>query len=244
MVLVVPISHITVAQANKENAQDIIKKIDELWRGDTSEAVVEMEIKTPNWNRTMKMKMWSEGMKNTFITVLSPKKDRGVSTLRLDKEMWNFFPKINKVIKVPPSMMMGSWMGSDFTNDDLVRETSLLNDYNIKLLEPSTKENNLYIVELIPKESTATVWGKIIIKAQKQTYIPVEQVYYDEKGNKMRIMKLLDIRKFGKRTIPATMEMIPLNKEGHKTTVRYFEAKFDHTLESDVFTLRNLKRNR
>ena len=112
-------------------AVSLLKKIDELYRSDSSISTMKMRIVTPNWNRTLELQSWTIGMDDTFIRILSPKKDRGVATLKKGREMWNYFPKINKVIKVPPSMMMGSWMGSDFTNDDLVREVSLVKEYNV-----------------------------------------------------------------------------------------------------------------
>jgi outer membrane lipoprotein-sorting protein len=121
----------TQALSNEE-AVTLLKKIDELYRSDNSISTMKMSIITPNWQRTLEMQSWTIGMNDTFIRILSPKKDRGVATLKKGREMWNYFPKINKVIKVPPSMMMGSWMGSDFTNDDLVREVSLVKEYHVE----------------------------------------------------------------------------------------------------------------
>ena len=121
-----PISHAD------EKAAALLKEIDELYRSATSISTMKMEIVTPNWQRTLEMQSWTVGMEDTFIRILSPRKDRGVATLKKGNEMWNYFPKINKVIKVPPSMMMGSWMGSDFTNDDLVKEASLVDDYHVE----------------------------------------------------------------------------------------------------------------
>ncbi len=158
--------------------------------------------------------------------------------------MWNYFPKINKVMNIPPSMMMGSWMGSDFTNDDLVKESSFLRDYNASLINKEGTDQNYYYIELIPKSETATVWGKIIITVRKDDYIPVRQVYFDEKGKKMRIMEYRDIKLFGKRKLPAVLEMTPLNKEGHKTIIRYLDVSFDVKLDRGIFTLRNLQKKR
>ena len=143
-----------VDDAASSQAKDLLKKVDELYRSDSAFATMEMEVVTPNWQRTMSLQSWSKGMDDTFIRILSPKKDRGVATLKLEEEMWNYFPKINKVIKVPPSMMMGSWMGSDFTNDDLVKEVSLVEDYEVSLTETPT----FYTLALIPKEGTETAW--------------------------------------------------------------------------------------
>jgi len=114
----------------------IVKRMDELYRSDTSQTNMEMQIVTPHWERTLSLRVWTEGMDKTFIRIDAPKKEKGVTTLRIGNEMWNYLPKTNKVIKVPPSMMMGSWMGSDFTNDDLVKESSMLNDYSYDLIVP------------------------------------------------------------------------------------------------------------
>jgi outer membrane lipoprotein-sorting protein len=170
--------------------------------------------------------------------VLSPRKDRGVATLKIDKEMWNYFPKINKVIKVPPSMMMGSWMGSDFTNDDLVREVSLVKEYDVS----KKVEGENYRLTLIPKDNTVTVWGKIEFIVNQQTLLPMEQSYFNEKGEKVRSMAFSDIRDFNGKKMPAIMTMIPLNKSGHKTVIEYVEAEFDSELGDNIFTLRNLQK--
>lgn len=179
------------AQEKSNDLKTILDKMDRVYRADSSEFEMEMEIVTPDWKRTMKMKAWSEGMKKTFITILSPSKDKGIGTLKVDTDMWNYFPKVNKVMKVPPSMMMGSWMGSDFTNDDLVKETTFLDDHTAKLLESTEKD--IIVIELKPKESAASVWGKIIAKVRKSDYLPVSQDYYDEKGVKTRTITFSNI---------------------------------------------------
>jgi hypothetical protein len=191
----------------------------------------------------MKMQVWTEGLKKTFITILSPLKDKGVSTLRNDKEMWNFFPKINKVMKVPPSMMMGSWMGSDFTNDDLVKESSFREDYNARRLENEVDETGYYI-EFTPKKQTVSVWGKVVVEVNTKTVLPKTQKYYDEKGKLIRTLYFKDVRKLGGRLIPAVMELIPHNKSGYSTRLIHREAEFDAVLDPGIFTLRNLKKVR
>ena len=188
------------------------------------------------------MQIWTEGMDRTFITIESPKKEAGTATLRKGTEMWNYFPKINKVMKVPPSMMMGSWMGSDFTNDDLVKESSLMMDYDPSLGNPDSSD--VYEVVLTPKVETPTVWGKIVATVRKEDLIPLEEVFYDEKGNPMRVMTFRDVKPFDGRRLPAELEIRPLNKEGHRTIIRYLDARFDQDLEEGVFTLRNLRKKR
>jgi outer membrane lipoprotein-sorting protein len=232
------------AQEAEPDIDTIIKKVDELYRSNTSYGEMEMTIMTPNWERTLKMEFWSEGMDKTFIYIESPKKDRGIATLRIEKEMWNYFPKINKVMKVPPSMMMGSWMGSDFTNDDLVKESTLLDDYDRRLIRPAGAEEGYYYIELSARADTISVWDKIEVKVRKSDYIPVRQTYYDEKGNSMRVLNFSDVKNFSGRIIPSTMEMTPTGKEGHKTIVKYINARFDAKLSKDVFTLRNLQKKR
>jgi outer membrane lipoprotein-sorting protein len=220
------------------DAAELLKKMDELFRSQSSISTMKMQIITPNWQRTLEMQSWTLGMDDTFIRVLSPRKDRGVATLKKDKEMWNYFPKINKVIKVPPSMMMGSWMGSDFTNDDLVREVSLVKEYDVS--KKSEGEN--YRLTLIPKENTVTVWGKIEFIVNQQTILPLEQSYFNEKGEKVRTLIFSEIRDFSGKKIPAIMTMIPLNKTGHKTVIEYVEAEFNSDIGDNIFTLRNLQK--
>jgi hypothetical protein len=217
----------------------ILDSVDRLYRADKSFATVEMRIETPEWKRTLEINVWAMGLEKTFIRILAPSKDKGVATLRIQNEMWNFFPKIDKTMKVPPSMMMGSWMGSDFTNDDLVKESTLLNDYESKLLTNADKEN--YSIELKPKQNTATVWGKIIMVIKKDNSQPVRQEYYDDKGIKLREIVFKDVRKFGNKSIPAIMELTPFNKPGHKTIIEYKQLEFGN-VENSVFTQMNLQK--
>lgn len=220
----------------------ILDGVDELFRSKGSEATVEMRITTPDWSRSLRMKMWTQGLDYTFVTILSPSKDKGVSTLKRKTEMWNFFPKINKVIKVPPSMMMGSWMGSDFTNDDLVKSSKLADDYTYKLGQVEDKSQ--VSIVLAPKPTTVSLWGRIELLVHKDTLMPIQQTFYDEKGKKVRLMEFKDIKNFGKRSMPAVMELTPFDKEGHKTVITYESAKFDVDVDKKIFTRANLQKRR
>ncbi len=222
-------------------AMQIVKKMDELYRSQSSSATVEMEITTPHWQRTLKMTFWSEGMDKTFIRILDPKKEKGVATLRMENEMWNFFPKTDKVMKIPPSMMMGSWMGSDFTNDDLVKEYTFIKDYSFEFTEVDDPVEGTVYIKCVPHQGLPVVWGHIVIAVKEKDHLPLWYKYYDEKGKLMREMVYKDERKFGNRTIPAVMELVPTNKKGHKTVIRYLEAAFDTKLDESIFTLRNLR---
>ena len=222
----------------------IVKRMDELYRSETSQTNMEMQIVTPHWERTLALEVWTEGMDKTFILINSPKKEKGVATLRIGNEMWNYLPKTNKVMKVPPSMMMGSWMGSDFTNDDLVKESSMLDDYTYELITPTDAQPDHLYIQLLPKEDSPIVWGKLIVAIRVSDRIPVWQHFYDETGRLARVMNFKEIKSFDGKTIPSVMEMIPQNKEGHKTVVRFVDAEFDKGIDEKVFTRRNLQKRR
>ncbi|MCG9126926.1 outer membrane lipoprotein-sorting protein [Candidatus Poribacteria bacterium] len=225
------------------DVEKIVNFIDQLYRSNTSYADMEMHIVTPHYERTLKMLVWTKGMDKTFIRITSPKKERGVGTLRIKNEMWNYLPKIKKVMKISPSMMMGSWMGSDFSNDDLVKETSMEDDYTYKIITPDDATPDLIYIQLIPNEDSTIVWGKIISAVRSTDYIPVWQHFYDEKGKLMRILNYKDIKAFGSKTIPSVMEMIPQNKQGHKTIIRWNDAKFDKKIDDNIFSRRNLQKS-
>jgi len=223
-----------------DRAEKIVRKIDELYRSRSSEALVEMEVITPNWQRTLRMRIWSRGMKDTFIRILEPKKEEGFATLRIGNEMWNYLPKASKVMKIPPSMMMSSWMGSDFTNDDLVKEFTFVESFHFEMTTPESPEPGLLYVKCIPREGLPIVWGSIVLAVREDDFLPIWEKYYDEKGRLARDLVFKDVRTFGNRSIPSTLELIPRTKEGHKTILRYIDARFDIPLASDIFTLRNL----
>ena len=232
-----------VAQQSEQEttAQDIVKRIDELYRSSSSHAEVEMEIVTPHWTRTLDMEMWTRTMEQTFVRIRAPKKEKGVATLRLESEMWNYLPKTNKVIKVPPSMMMGSWMGSDFTNDDLVKEFTLLEDYSFELMEPEDADPNLLYVRAIPRPDLPVVWARIETAVRRADYLPVWDQYYDEHDRPMRRAEYSDIREFSGQSLPGTMTMVPQTKEGHRTVVRYHVLELDIPVDDEIFSLRNLR---
>ena len=232
------------SHATDIDVKAIVKQVDELYRSQTSQTNMEMQIVTPHWERTLALEVWTQGMDKTFILITSPKKEKGVATLRIGNEMWNYLPKTNKVMKVPPSMMMGSWMGSDFTNDDLVKESSMLDDYTYELITPADAQPDHLYIQLLPKEDSPIVWGKLIVAIRVSDQIPVWQHFYDETERLTRVMNFKEIKSFDGKTIPSVMEMIPQNKEGHKTVVRFVEAEFDQEIDEKVFTRRNLQKRR
>jgi outer membrane lipoprotein-sorting protein len=229
------------APGQQRDITEILDKMDSLFRSTTSYSEVTMEIETPRWQRTLEMSMWTEGLDKTFIRIHSPRKEKGMGTLRIENKMWNYLPKTNKVMTVPPSAMMGSWMGSDFTNNDLVDEVTYRNDYTFEWTTVDDPEPGLLYIRLTPNEGVPVVWGFFVLAIRESDYLPVWERYYDEKGRLMRTFRFSDIRTFGDKTLPATLEVVPANKEGHRTVVRYTSAVFDEPLDDDVFSLRNLR---
>lgn len=241
MVLILLLLHMPTIAAEKK-VEEILDHLDKLYRSKSSYSEVDMKVITPHWQRTLELKVWTMGMKETFIRILSPKKDAGIATLRKDNDMWNFFPKINKVIKVPPSMRMGSWMGSDFTNDDLVKETTFIDDYHGKFIEGNEKD--FYHIELTPRKGTVSVWGKIIKRVRKSDLMPVDDIYFNERGEKARTILFKDIKTIGGKTFPSILELIPFTKKGNKTMIIYKEIKFDIDVGKNIFTRRNLQKRK
>ena len=231
-------AQLPVMAREEVRARAVIDRMEQLYRGDSSDATITMEVHTPQYRRMLKMSAQSLGKELAFFRILSPKKDRGVTTLKRDEEMWNYFPKINKVIKVPPSMMMGAWMGSDFTNDDLVKETQLIDAYHLSMTEDESK----YYVTLTPKEQTVTVWGKIDYVISREPMLPLAQSYFDEDGEKIRELTFMEPKEYDGKLMPSILEMTPLNKEGHRTRIIYDAIDFNvPDITEQTFSMRNLK---
>jgi len=220
-------------------AMEIIGRVDSLLRGETSHATFEMTVTAPRWSRTMQGESWSSGRWNkVFIRISLPAKDAGSASLKIGSEMWNYVPKVERVIKIPPSMMLQGWMGSDFTNDDLVKESSLVNDYVHRLLR---SEKDAWVVALTPKPDAAVVWGELRLWVRRGDFVPLREEFYDEKGGLVRVLVFKDIANVGDRNYPLVWEMTPLNKAGRQTVLRYQKIRFDVPIEKGKFSLKNLQ---
>jgi outer membrane lipoprotein-sorting protein len=228
-----------------QSAYDIIKNADDHIRGISNRAEMTIEIQRPKWTRTMEIKAWALGSEYSFILIQAPSRDKGSVFLKRDKEIWNWQPKIEKVIKLPPSMMMQSWMGSDLTNDDLVKESSILNDYTHLIVGDTTILDRVcHTIELTPKPEAAVVWGMIKTFIDKKEYLQMGSDFYDEDGYLITKMEASDLTYFGDKLLPATMVMIPIEEEGNKTTLHYKSIEFDIEIEESFFTKQNMKRLR
>lgn len=232
-----------IAQAQDPDIKDIVRQADEKFRGQSSEGTLSMTIQRTNWSRTIEMKSWTLGTAYSLIYITAPAKERGQVFLKRENEMWNWMPSIERTIKIPPSMMMQSWMGSDFTNDDLVKESSLVKDYDQKLLGTEQVDDySCYKIELIPHEDAAVVWGKIIMWVSKDDFLWLKAEYYDEDDELINTEILSDIKKMDDRMMPTRLEMIPEDKPGQKTIMVFEQIKFNVDLKESFFSIQNMKR--
>jgi len=230
------------AQQQELTATEIIKKADERIRGESSGAEITMTVVRPTWKRVMTMKSWSKGDDLALILITAPARDAGTASLKRDKELWNWQPTIDRVIKLPPSMMLQSWMGSDFTNDDLVKESSILKDYTQHLAGDSIIDNRIcYKIELIPKEDAPVVWGKVITWISKDDFIQLLTMFFDEDGFLINIMSGKNIKEFDGRLLPSRLEMVPVEKEGNMTILEYYNLRFDTDIDDQFFSIQNMK---
>ena len=228
-----------------QDATEIIRKSENKLRGDHSSGTVQMTIERPNWSRTMTMKTWSRGTEYSMILVTEPARDQGTVYLKRKSEIWNWVPSVERTIKLPPSMMSQSWMGSDFTNDDLVQESSILKDYTHKLLgEETIRGTACYKIQLTPKEDAAVVWGKVISWISKDDYLQLKTEFYDEDGELVNTMEGFEIKELGGRRLPSKLVMTPANEPGHRTIMRQIELNFHDEQPEGFYTTQNMKRIR
>ncbi|MEM9719711.1 MAG: outer membrane lipoprotein-sorting protein [Bacteroidota bacterium] len=245
-ILVICACFMMVLPAIGQNAREIVREAEERRRGiKSSSGELTMKIIRPKWSREMGMKMWTKGEDYSLILVTSPARDEGTANLKRIKEVWSWVPRIERTIKLPPSMMSQSWMGSDFKNEDLVRENSIITEFSHKILGmEELMDRECYKIELIPNEDAAVVWGKIILWIDTQDYIQLKGEYFDEELYLINTMQTTKIAEFDGRLIASEMEMIPADEEGYKTVMVYHDIKFDVDLPESFFSVQNMKRVR
>jgi len=223
-------------------AREMVDAMMDHLRGDTSYGVMEMEVVTPDWERTMEMEWWEKGEDLMLVRVLSPSRDRGNGTLKIDNNLWNYIYTFDETVHIPPAMMAQSWMGSDFTNDDIVRESSLIDDYDHVLEGIDDMEGERsYSILMTTDPSTPVPWLTIRVYLRVEDLLPVREEYYDDDGLLSRYMVFSDFEEMGGRVIPTTMHMVPLDDEDRYTEMRYTEMEFDIELDDSVFTLQSLQ---
>jgi hypothetical protein len=229
----------------QESARDIMERVDRLLRGDSSHGVATMEVVTEHWERRITMELWSLGTDYSLVRVQAPAKEAGTATLMADEDIWNYLPKVDRTIKVPVSMMAGSWMGSHFTNDDLVKESQIIEDYDIEIDFDGDRDGTaVWEFRLTPHPEAAVVWGHVEFQVRQSDTMPLWARYYDEDGALARTMTYTEFKNVGGRVVPSVMEMHPEDKPGERTTIRYLELDFDIEIDPSFFSLQNLKSRR
>jgi len=222
--------------------REMVDYMVDLNRGDSSYGVMDMQVVTPDWDRIISMEWWESGEDLMLVRVLSPARDVGNGTLKIDNNLWNYIYSFDETVHIPPAMMAGSWMGSDFTNDDIIRESSIVNDYEheIEGIEELDGER-CYSIVMTADPSTPVPWLTVRLYLRVEDLLPVRENYYDDDGDLARYMLFSDYHLMHDRTIPTTMRMVPLDKEGHYTEMRYLEMEFEIELPDDTFTLQTLQ---
>jgi len=231
------------AQPDFNDAKSLMSHIDQLWRSDSSHVLMSMKVKTSRYERTMRLESWSKGKEKSLIVIRSPKKDKGIATLKVEDNIWNYLPKINRVTKVPASLMSGSWMGSHFTNDDLVKENTYEDDYISSITFKGERDGHSIIeVTSHPKPNAAVVWGKVVTIIDQKNYTPLQASYYDEENLPIRTMSFDKIITQDERILPARLILTPVDKPGESTIVEYLEMNFNLALDDNMFSLQSLQR--
>jgi outer membrane lipoprotein-sorting protein len=231
--------------SSAQTAEEIIRKADEKYRGKSSYSEMTINIVRPKWSKQMKIKGWSEGTKYSVSIVTSPAKEKGTVFLMRDKEVWNYMPTIDRTIKFPPSMMLQNWMGTDLTNDDLVKQSSILEDYTHKIIREELKEGyTCWVIELTPKEDAPVVWGKVLIWVDKNDFMMLQTDYYDEDDFLVNQMIGSEIKEFSGKKLPSKLRVIPSENKGQETILIYDKLEFDISISEQYFTINYMKRIR
>lgn len=226
-----------------KRAKDILRQIDDMWRGTSSHSVLTMQVKTAHYTRDMRMEGWSKGKDKTLVRILSPLKEKDTATLKSGNDIYSYLPKTDRTIKLTSGMMMGSWMGSHFTNDDLVKESRMEEDYDPSISFEG-KRDGMDIIEftLIPKTDAAVVWGKIVAIVLADDYMPLKYYYYDEDMNISRTMTFSRFEILAGKIRPKVMRVVPADKPDEYTELIYEELDLDVQIADEFFSLATLKR--
>ncbi len=231
-----------VLPLNAQSALEVVQRADDKMNGASSYAVMTLTVVRPDRTREIRMKSWSKGRSLALILLTAPAREKGTAFLKRGREIWNWQPGIDRTIKLPPSMMSQSWMGSDFTNDDLVRQSSIVTDYDHRFLSDEIIEGrSCWQIELSPKPEAAVVWSRVVLWIDKTDFIQMKAQFFDEENELVNTFFGRDIGTIGGRTLARTLEVIPADKKGHATRITYTELSFDIPIKDDFFSLQQLK---
>ena len=236
-ILVILITSTSLAQ----DPAEIIRQMENNMRGDASYTEMSMEVVRPRYTREISMRTWSLGDDYSLVYVTAPARDEGTAFLKIGNEIWNYQPNIDRTVKMPPSMMSQSWMGSDFTNDDLVNATSMVDDYTHELVgEEEIDGHDCYLIEMLPKPDNPIVYEKVVQWVSKEHYLPIRTENYDERDQLVNTIHFRDIKTLGGRELPSIMEMVPENNGDQKTIITTHSADYDIDIREDFFSIENL----
>ncbi|WP_394392115.1 outer membrane lipoprotein-sorting protein [Shewanella woodyi] len=243
---ILSVAAVTKTDAGSEletrSAKEIVVLSDKQMRGESSYTVATMNIIRPDWTRSMSMKSWTKGQDLSLVLVTAPAKDKGSASLKRKKEMWNWIPSIERIIKIAPSMLSQSWMGSDFTNDDLINQSSIVVDYTHTLVkEEMVDGDNSYVIDAFSKEDAPVVWSKVRLWISTKSYLQRRVEFYDEADALINTMETFDVKQLGGRLIATRMTMVPAEKPGNKTEMITHEAQFDFELGDDFFSQQQMR---
>ncbi len=242
-ILVLNFLSLNCTYAANLNPEKILDNVDDIYRSNTSHGILTLAVNTTNWQRTLTLEQWSKDKNKHLIKVLKPKKEKNLATLRVDNNVWNYMPKVKKVVKIPSSMMSYSWMGSHFTNDDLVKQSRMTKDYDFSIsFEGIRDEIDIVEIICIPKKNAAVVWGKVEVVVYREDFIPLKIIYYDEDLKVSRKLEFSNVQTLDNKKMPLKMKMIPEDEPGESTTIQWQEIKFDLAISDDFFSLHNLQR--
>lgn len=228
---------------NKTRTSEILNIVDDLWRGESSYAVVTMQVKTEHYTRTMRMEGWSKGKEKTLFHVLEPLREKGTKTLKSDNHIYTYLPKTDRTIRLTSGMMMGSWMGSHLTNDDLVKEARLEEDYYASISFEGLRDGqNIIEFTLIPKPDAAVVWGRLVLTILANSYTPLLEIYYDEDMQRTRTFTFSDLKLLGGKMRPALLRVVPEDKPDEYTEFIYEELELNIPVSDAMFSKQSLKR--
>ena len=221
----------------------LARRADQALRGRTQHARLSMTVITPDWQRTLEVESWYVSPGRTFIRITAPAKEAGTATLRLGSDMWNYLPQVERAIKLPPSLMLEPWMGSDFSNDDLVKESSLVDDYTHRIDgEQEVAGDSCYKLVATPKPGAPVVWGRLVVWVRTSDAVPRKEEYYDERGTLRKTLAFDEVRDVGDRPYPMRWTMTSVAKPGHQSVLAFHSIVFDGPIPDRIFTQQNLKR--
>lgn len=230
------------AYPQQPTAKEIIKRANDLMQGQTNESYMQMTIVRPTWKRTIAFHSWSKGNQFSLVIITDPAKEKGQTFLKRKNEIWNWVPTIQRMIKLPPSMMSQGWMGSDFTNDDLLKAASIVEDYDHSLLGNEVcNGEECYKIKLVPKANAAIVWGSLIKWISKKGFFQMKTEYYDEDNLLVKTKSASNIKIMGDREIPTHFEIIPADKPGNKTIADFDKSIFNKPMDDNFFSQQNMK---